>query len=159
MRKMFGFCAIISLMLCSCASVKTVTYSEMRTVEPTQCMHAVPLIADLQVSESRITYTERIDVDLTSLPENDIKNFIENLKSTVLFRALKQYNAEVMVAPIIDVQDKARKVLAITITGYPATYKNIRSATKDDSWFIPITKPEEQAVASPIQNGFKLFNK
>ena len=149
-------CALVAFVLCGCSTVQHVSYLESRTVEPTQSMHAVPLVADLQVSDARITYSEKVTLD-QSVSASEVKNYIEELKSSVLFHAIKHHKAEVMVAPIIDVQQEGTHALLITIEGHPATYKNIRSATVDDTWFLPIIEPAKQPVCAPNPRVVRLF--
>ncbi|MBO7457867.1 MAG: hypothetical protein J6T80_01260 [Paludibacteraceae bacterium] len=158
MKKTILLCSFAALVLCSCSSIQTVSYSEYRTVEPTQSMHAIPLVADLQVSDTRMSYTEKVIIKDKKPSEQKIAGMIAEIKSTVLSHAIKYFNTEVMVAPIIDIQKEGTNALVVIVTGYPATYKNIRSATKDDSWFVTIGEPKEEAPA-PDNKKFKLFGK
>lgn len=153
MKKACVLSALFALILCSCSTTQTISYSESRTVEPTQQIAAVavPLIADLQVSSERITYSEKITVNVPNLSSSQAVKLINDSKSSVLFRAIKKYNADVMAAPIIDVQQNGANSVVITIMGYPAIYKNFRNATKDDRWFMQVEQSQHEAAA-PAQN-------
>ena len=147
------------LLLTSCATVQSYSYSEYRTNEPTQGVHAVPVIADLEIAPTRITYAERININITSLTQAELQPIVDAQKETVLFNAIKQQNADIIVAPLIDIQTDSNNRLIITVVGYPATYKNFRNATKDDAWFIPVQKPAQENQATKKDSPFKLFKK
>ena len=157
MKKLIILCTLFVLILCSCSTTQFVSYSEFRTVDPRQSFTAIPLIADLQVNETRITYSEKLVASTEKLSSSQALKLIDDLKSSVLSRAAKKYDADVIVAPIIDVQQTATNAFTISIVGYPAVYKNIRNATKDDSWFIQV-EPAKQAEPTP-SNKIKLLGK
>lgn len=159
MRKLLGLCAGMALILCSCSTVKTITYTESRTLEPTSSIHAVPLIADLQVSETRISYAENVSADLSSLSEAEARRLTDELKATVLANAVKKHNADVLVLPVVEVQGNGLTQMTITVTGYPAVYKNFRNASKDDLWFIEVAKPIQVETVAPQPRTFRWFGK
>ena len=159
MKKLTFFCALVALLFSSCSSVKTISYSETRSVEPTQTIFAVPLVADLQISGTRIEYSENVSVNIEEMNASEVKSFIENLKNSVLARAIKKYNADVMAAPLFEFHNEGGKCIMITLTGYPATYKNFRSANKDDSWFIHVEAPAQKGTEGIPSRKFKLFGK
>lgn len=150
---------IVVLFFTSCATVQSYSYSEYRTTEPTQTVHAVPVIADLEMSQTRITYAERINIDVTTLKKDELQAIVETQKETVLLNAIKQHKADVIVAPLIDIQTDSNHNLIITVVGYPATYKNFRNATKDDAWFITIQSPAQENSSTKKDNPLKLFKK
>lgn len=153
---MLVFCTIITLMLCSCSTIQTISYSETRSIEPKLSMYTVPLVADLQVNETRITYAEKVTADITKLKTSQI----DEIKLTVLFNAIKHYDADVIVAPIICVKSKGTYELLVTVTGFPATYKNIRNASKEDSWFVQVEPSPNPTVAPAApKSKFNLFSK
>lgn len=145
--------------LTSCATVKSYSYSEFRTTEPTQAVHAVPVVADLDVSPTRITYAERINIDVASLSKAELQSIVDSQKETVLFNAIKQQKADIIVAPLVDIQTDQNGRLVITIVGYPATYKNFRNATQEDSWFISMPNPKQDNQANKKDNFLNLFKK
>ena len=157
-KKTFLF-ALTTLLLCSCSSMQSVMYTETRSVELIQHVQCMPVVADLQISETRITYSEEVTFDFREAEEFKIKNYIEGIKPAILARAIKQYDADLMVAPIIDVKNESTNVFVITITGYPASYKNFRNATKQDEWFMQPVAPNTAEQSSSAPNKFKLFGK
>ena len=158
MKKQTLFFAAMALVFCSCSvqkSVSTLSYSEYRTDE----LNIVPLVAELNISGKRIEYSEKISVDFEELSPKEAKNLVEELKGNVLYHAIKKYNADIMVTPLTNVIKEGNGTLIITITGYPATYKNIRNATKDDTWFVEVGKPAQSNDQQPTdqEKKFKIF--
>lgn len=152
--KLFLLGAIVAVVLSSCAAPKAKEYTavEYRTIEPTQSVYTAPLIADLQVSEKRITYAERINVKVNTKTEAEIQAIAEKEKQVVISNAVKSNDADVLVAPIVEIQTDANMYLVISVTGYPASYKNYRNATPADSWIIE-HKGEGKSTSTPKQGG------
>jgi hypothetical protein len=121
-------------------------------------MYAVPVVADLNVSETRIKYTETVSVNLSKLNQLEVNNLLKDLKDAALAHALKAHNADVFVQPQISAENKGQTQIIIEIVGYPAVYKNFRSATPNDDWIINVTRENQQEDASKVQ-GLKLFGK
>lgn len=122
--------------VCATAQKKTSTEidymeSSARYMEPFQTVAAMPVVADLKVTEGRIAYTEKDLLKNYSVTEDLIK-IIPGLKSVALCRAAKAHNADVILCPSVDVITTAEGKLEITITGYPAVYSNFRNATGND---------------------------
>ena len=140
MKKIILFCGLTAL-ICSCSTPKATTYSysEYQTISPSQSVYTVPVIADLDVAKERITYAERINKNITTLTDAEVKALASREKEVVIANAAKANNADVIVAPTINTTD-ANKNLVIVVNGYPATYKNFRNATEADRWIIETTK-------------------
>lgn len=151
--KLFLF-ALLAALLSSCAAKKATNYTavEYRTIEPTQAVYTAPLIADLKVSETRISYAERINVKVNSKTDAEIQAIAEKEKQVVINNAVKSNNADVLVAPIVEIQTDANMYLVISVTGYPASYKNYRNATPEDSWILQ-HKGEGKTSSTAAQGG------
>lgn len=86
-------------------------------------------IADLEVSKQKISYTYRPN-------KQDRKAGINHVVSNAVAAALKNSgNADVLIERQYEAIYKVRllggkKIKTVTVTGYPATYKNFRNATK-----------------------------
>lgn len=143
MKKVIFSCLVVAFVMTSCATVQSYSYSEYRTVEPTQQVATIPVVADLQVDSVRITYAERVNVNITSMTSIEVEALVKSQKETVLFNAIKQYNADIIVAPLIDVQSEPSGSLVITVVGYPATYTHFRNATKEDEVFLMKENPDK----------------
>lgn len=152
-----GFVALI----CSCSVPKATSYSysEYKTISPSQSVYTAPLMADLVVSKDRITYAERINKDITTMTDAEVDALATREKETVMANALKANNADVLVAPMINITTDVNKNLVIVIMGYPASYKNFRNATEADKWVIENAKAEqakpEKKSGSPVGDLFK----
>lgn len=120
--------------------VRTYEYSEStaRNLEPEHTMLLTPLIADLEVSSKKIYYTEKDAFADVEINENVIQN-IDEYKKIALCRAAQQHKADVLVGAMIEVETINER-LVITISGYPAYYKNFRNATVKDTELIKVSQ-------------------
>ncbi len=159
MKKSILFLAVVAL-VCSCSVPKasTYSYSEYQTITPTPSVHAMPVMAELEVSSERITYAERINQNIKSLTDAEVEALASREKETVIANAVKANNADVLVAPVVNITTDANNNLVIIINGYPATYKNFRTATAADSIFIKNTQPVEKQEKKGI-NPFEILKK
>jgi hypothetical protein len=153
----FGAAALI----CSCSAPKATSYSysEYKTISPSQSVYTVPLVADLNVASERITYAERVNQNITKLTDAEVEALASREKEVVVANAAKANNADVIVAPTINITTDVNKNLVIVVTGYPATYKNFRNMTDADKWIIENANAEnakpEETKANPLGALFK----
>ena len=154
------FIVAVAIVMTSCVAQNantTVTYayqeSSVRILEPEQSMLLSPVMADLEVSKYKVTHTEREAFVNVSITPAVIENIAE-FKKIALSRAAKAHNADVLVGTIIDVAT-VNKRLEITVSGYPAFYRNFRTATKEDAELVKAALSvknrdlESDIVASP----------
>ncbi|MBP3440799.1 MAG: hypothetical protein J6K24_06105 [Tidjanibacter sp.] len=150
MKKLVLFTLLVTIMV-SCAPttplyqeasyvVRTYEYSEStaRNLEPEHTMLLTPLIADLEVSSKKIYYTEKEAFADVVVDESVIQN-IDEFKKIALCRAAQQHKADVLVGAMIEVETIDER-LVITISGYPAYYKNFRNATVKDTELIKVSQ-------------------
>ena len=173
MQKIILFFSVAAI-VCSCSTPQATTYStpkatsysysEYQTISPSQSVYTVPVIADLDVAKERITYAERINKNITTLTDAEVEALASREKEVVIANAAKANNADVIVAPTVNIATDANKNLVIIVNGYPATYKNFRNATEQDKWIIEakhtdtdteIAKPIEKATTNPLKSLFK----
>lgn len=131
MKHVISFMALSAVMLLS--SCITITKTA-RTAETSSSIQNAT-VADLQVTEKRITYT--------MTPSKEIQRAgLNNVKQAALQEALTQNgNADLMVEPefVISMKNKfifGKEVTSITVTGRPAYYKNFRTLN-DSVWATP----------------------
>lgn len=152
MKKILRLGFLTLLITAAISSCKTFSYEELgsRNVEPTHQITNVPVVADIDlISTDKITYSEKFyDAGITAPsrfqlfrrnnnPAGANSIIVDACKYTAMAHAIKQYNADFLIAAIFDVKYTAKTdCLEITVTGYPAAYKNLREATPEDSWFI-----------------------
>ncbi len=130
--KKFTLLAAIVIMAASCAPQRTL-YREAsgRNIEPAQSGVITPFIADLEMlSDTKQTYVETTDYEVTM----EVIRNIESFKKMALLNAAKKFNADTMVAALINVDTTDKGLLTITVTGYPAKYVNFRNMTEKDVW-------------------------
>jgi hypothetical protein len=161
----------VAAIVCSCYTpqvttnstpkAKSYSYSEYQTISPTQSVYTVPVLADLDVAEERITYAERINKNITTLTDAEVEALASREKEVVVANAAKANNADVIVAPIINITTDANKNLVIIVNGYPATYKNFRNATEADKWIIEKSENTTIIQTEPVEEkeeNTNLFN-
>ena len=135
MKRFFLFLAIATVGFTACTTtqvLQTTEYMESsaRVLEAEQKMLLTPLIADLQVSDTKIYYTETEAFANFEVTPVLLQNIAE-LKKIALSRAARAHKADVLVGSTIDVVTKNRR-LVITVSGYPAYYVAFRNIKDDD---------------------------
>lgn len=157
MRKFF-ICVGLAFGLASCSVSKSTFEYEIedlsgRTLDAVSTMWVTPVIADLDVSQQRVTYVET-EAFADKEVSRDMVNDLDNLKAIALANAAQYYNADIMVGSIINVRT-VNKHLVITVQGYPATYKNFRNLTLQD---VEIVKKSQvfDHKSSPIKSPKKV---
>lgn len=105
--------------------------SSARNLEPEHLMLLTPLIADLEVSAIKVQHTETQAFENLVITQ-DVLKMMSELKKVALSRAARSCKADVLVGTTIDVVTNSRGRLEITVTGYPAVYKNFRKAESAD---------------------------
>ena len=129
--------------------------SSARYLEPSQNIMTTPMIADLQVIGSSISYTETEAFKNYEVSE-DLIQLVPGFKSIALSRAARAHKADVIIGAMVDVITNAQGRLEITITGYPARYTNFRNATNDDIELVKlgqtvIVNSESAVLGTPDQ--------
>ncbi len=129
--KMIMLTVLFATLLTGCRSY---SYEERgsRNVEPQHNVVTVPIVADLELlSQEKISYTESF-----YCPKKNLSN-IDNYKYMALARAIKQYEADFIIGAMFDAKfNQKGRLLEVTVTGFPAKYKEFRRATPDDQWFL-----------------------
>ena len=122
MKKLFLLLGIVCA-FSSCMTIRSSATHKTVDVQPVGV-----LVADLEVSPKRITYT-------MTPHKRVLRGGYENIKSTAIREALrKNGGGDVLVA--LEVQTRQvrflawRKIKSITVSGYPATYKNFSCPDK-----------------------------
>ena len=124
MKKIF-LLLFATTLLCSC---KTTMYQTAATDEVSSNIKAV-VVADLDVSNEKITYT--------LVPDRFVRRGgLRNCINVAINEALRQNgNADVLLetqnAIVVRSGLFGRKIRSVTVTGYPARYKNFQSMDKD----------------------------
>jgi len=120
-KNLFILATLVSLGACS--TLKTNTVKESDISGPTVIQK--PVVADLDVSDKKVTGTYT----------TSSKNTVTYAKQMAINEALKPSNADVLIEPRYEITKSFRKI-EVTVTGYPATYKNFRPMETSDTTFI-----------------------
>lgn len=121
--KLVAMFALVACLVSSCSVAKTV--SSAKELTPRTDL----LVADLDVNTAKVTGEFRYDTKKNAIV--DVKGLIDN----AVYNALKPMKADVLVGMQYQlVQEvRGRKYYTVTVTGYPAFYRNFRpfTAVKD----------------------------
>ena len=130
MKKIIFVLTISVLSMTSC----TVAYKTSTTKNITPTITAA-VLSDLDVSNKKVTYTY-------TPKANEVKAGVEHCINTAIYEALAMNGGDVLVetqkAIVVRGNSLFGKIKSVTVTGYPATYKNFRSA--DDETLKTILK-------------------
>ncbi len=153
----FSLVVLATLIMVSCYTPTPTTqvtqklrYREAsgRNIEPKQNAVVVPMVAHLEViSDKRIEYVETFNETVTEELVEDIALY----KRIALLNATKKYDADTMVAALINVETTEDGKLVITIYGYPARYKNFRSMKSDDQWLLDVNNSDYNRSIQIVQ--------
>ncbi len=87
-------------------------------------MH-IPVVADLNVKQEKVSASIEFQGSVTKA-----------LKDRVIAEALKKSNSDILIEPNFEIEKGVSS--KITVTGFPASYKNFRNATKEDLELLKI---------------------
>jgi uncharacterized protein YceK len=122
---------LLALLLSGCATMMTETSTrfvseeaKIAYIKDTGIFH-IPVLANLDVSSTKVTgqATERGNYNLQILKVKAVNN------------AITASNADVLVEPRFTIDADTRSA-TVSVIGYPATYKNFRNVTENDSLLI-----------------------
>jgi len=119
--------ALISISLSSCSVKRNITTAKMMDIYGAGVIHR-PTIVDLDIKNIKIGGT-------ASSKKRYIT--INVLKINAVSDALATSNADVLIEPKFEVEIKGNNK-KVTVTGYPATYKNFRPITKEDLELVEV---------------------
>lgn len=116
----------------------------------TSCSTVYKTASSTDVETSVTTYPEVADLDVqTKISETKSWNFVpfhigepklSTVKGNLIAEVLKAHNADILLEPQFSFQKTPYKERILTVTGYPATYKNFRKATANDLEAIKVCR-------------------
>ena len=140
MKHLIILCCIVFISSCS-DKLRTVS-TKTTDVFSTGILHK-PVVADLEVENAKIEG----QADMTDDTNIDV------IKQEAVFNALKKVNADLLVEPRY-ISETYRGRTTVTVTGYPATYKNFRPMVDADTTTIKagiLHMPETVDPSTKIQ--------
>lgn len=140
----------LTILFTSCSTMKKSTSTTM-TVE--SGIYQYPTVADLDVKqkvEKQITWN--------FVPFNFGQPPLELRKSNLVADIIKENKADVLLEPQVTFTKKSFGERTLTITGFPASFKNFRKANQEDlkalEIIIPAPKMEVYNVTQPWHKKF-----
>ncbi len=103
----------------------------------------LPVIVDLDVKETKVTGTSTTSVKGEP---------ISVTKNNAVYDALKSVNADVLIEPRFDTETIGDKT-KVTVTGFPATYKNFKPITESDVTLIKVIDKGNEEKPSGFTKG------
>ncbi len=131
------------------------------SIDPVATAHTTPIVADLSVTQTRITHKETFGNNLTAadLTNPNRSAEINYLKDYTLTRAAKLNNADIIIAPTYDIKtSQDMNTITVEITGYPASYTNFRKATVTDLDLIQRGFMTSATSSKPNKNQTTIIN-
>ena len=136
MKNLIGILAS-SIVFFSCSSVQKTSTAKSMNIYGMGVMH-IPVLADLEVSETKITGTKT----------GSSTSSLDELKAEAIAAALKTSNADVLIEPAFQIEtDRSR--ITVVVTGRPATYKNFRKMELSDTLLIQAGILQKPLVIDP----------
>jgi len=103
-----------------------------------------PVLVDMDVKEEKVSAT----INARG------KKVSDDLKNQVLAEAIKKSNADVLVEPRFETDIKGRK-MTVTVTGFPATYKNFHTIKQDEVELLKVAKVKQVETMDAIETKSK----
>lgn len=143
---------VIALSVTANAQKTTYTIAESSStfLEPSPSIITTPLVADIKILGEKISYVEPDALKIFPLT-----NFqqLPQLRSIIVARATRAYNADLLVGVSFDMQTTENGELKVTVTGYPAKYNNFRNATYEEVRSVYLAKLATKNDEQRILNG------
>ena len=152
MKKLFvvGVASLMGLFASSCGSTFSLTETSTRLLPVNSTAYTLPTVADLRVSSAKISHQVTVanHFSLKELSNTGDSPKMVYLQKLAVTQAAQKYDADIIVAPSYSITTSDDlKTVTVTVTGYPATYTNFRSATATDMEII--SKNPENSMVVP----------
>ncbi len=178
MRKFYFLMSITAFLalsptICNAQETKGAAFREFTGKEvetkPVE-FYTAPMIVNLDISDQKITFTKTYN-DVWNPPivsqssrtaasseaaktvqksEKSFREAIEILKANALYDASMQHGVDVIAVPTYSITSENGRDYTITVTGYPARYRNFRELTPADRELIDGYKYHQSAVPTYI---------
>lgn len=146
-KRHLGIAILMAVICSSCASTfEKVNQTMVRVQEPAVGTVATPIVMELgDIPQQKITDTTIINVDDYRYPNVNVRQSNQRIIQSMLvvFRkealenAVLKYECDVIVYPSFRIRTSDDgKTCYVIVSGYPAKYKRLRPATKDDLWML-----------------------
>ncbi len=151
-RQIILMLACMGLIATSCSTVKQSTSTSMAVESG---VYQYPTVADLDV-KAKVEKTVVWNFKPFNLGEPTLENRKQNLKADII----KENGADVLLEPQMVYTKKPFGERTLTISGYPATFKNFRKADDNDLKALEVVIPApEMKVYNVSQPWYKRWFK
>ena len=128
------------MMLSSCSVItKSITVKQLDIYGPGVIQK--PVIVDLDVRDAKVS-------GYSSMAKS---SSVEQVKNFAVADALKNAKADVLVEPKFEIEWTPTKI-TVSVTGYPAIYKNFRPITIDDVPLLDVGIIQKAEVYEPVSS-------
>jgi hypothetical protein len=128
MRRILTVVILVTILfpVASCSSTKSTTNTAKTLNVYGAGVIQKPVIVELDVKQAKVTATVK----------GRMGNVVETLKAEAVSVAIKNAGADVLVEPTYTIVSNGG-TFTVTVSGFPATYKNFRDITIED---VPLVK-------------------
>lgn len=141
--KKFRLLTLFAIMaiFCSCATLKTsFSDTQARVQDVHTAAYAKPLTVELVVDTLRGKVSDVWTFTKKEI-EVDMRGDLANIRSRAVYLSSQKHNADVIVAPMFNVETtEDGDNYNVTVTGFPACFKNWRPAQESDYEWIRTEK-------------------
>lgn len=127
-----ALCGLLSATSCS-----TLRKSSSTALPIESSVRQYPTVVDLEVKGEKISK----QVEWNFVPFNLGQPSLANRKQNLLADAVKEQEADILLEPQMTYTKVSFGKRTLTVTGYPATFKNFRKATSEDLEALKAVRP------------------
>ena len=134
----------------------TIDYSEStsRVLDAKSNLLVMPIVANLDIAKTKFVHVESEAFANVKVNNSTIAN-IEKYKRAALGCATKASGADILISPNIEVVTENGRFI-ITVTGYPAKYKDFRNATAKDIELVKEANEANDGVSMIVNDMLKV---
>lgn len=150
-KHLFIMCSVM-LMLSSCTSIRKTS----TTASIDNQVYQYPTVADLVVKE-KVEST----VTWNFVPFHFNEPTFEQAKGNLIAEMIKEHGADILLEPQVIFEKISFGPRTLTVTGYPASFKDFRPASSKDLEALEVTKslPENQRTVYNVGGIKGFFNR
>ena len=140
MKKVF-ITVLVALAFASCGIQKASVeeqYVQARMLDVRADAHVHPLTVEVEIDKN----AERI-TDIWTYTKEDVSAMggdLSNIRANGLYRSSKKHNADIIVAPMFNLQSDKDGVYRLEVIGYPGNFVNWKSLEAKDSVWMALDK-------------------
>lgn len=136
----------IVLLILAMSSCRSIKFQDSKTVDIANNIYQYPTVANLEVQSEKIVSS--ITFKRPWYRNSVSKSNLEMFKGQVVADAVKNAAADILLEPQFVIEQGDKKLsIKLTLSGYPAKYKNFRAATKEDTEMLLLSEKTSGIVS------------